>query len=121
MPVGGGLRDHRIPSAGASLLSLKIGCEPECLSHVRTSDIRAGHSGEAPVRRLDAGKPRAVQPQVLGYAHPSFRSQSIEEKELCQRVRPPSLTHIAQVRCGGAIKNPVNAKLRPGLPQVLEE
>jgi hypothetical protein len=30
-------------------------------------------------------------------------------------VRPPSLTHIAQVCGGWTIKNLVNAKLRPGL------
>ncbi|MGF6999965.1 DNA-binding MarR family transcriptional regulator [Paraburkholderia sp. GAS32] len=36
-------------------------------------------------------------------------------------VRQPSLTHIAQVCGGWTIKNPVNAKLRPWLAQVLEE
>src|SRR5262249_22119289 len=36
-------------------------------------------------------------------------------------VRPLSLTHIAQVRSSWTINNPVNAKLRPGLAQVLEE
>src|SRR5258705_5629959 len=36
-------------------------------------------------------------------------------------VRPPSLTHIAQVRGSRTIKNLVNAKPRPGLAQVLEE
>src|SRR3569832_968801 len=36
-------------------------------------------------------------------------------------MRLPSLTHIAQVCRSWAIKNPVNAKLRPGLAQVLEE
>lgn len=30
-------------------------------------------------------------------------------------VRPPSLTHIAQVRGGRTIKNLVNAELRPGI------
>src|SRR5947207_2774872 len=36
-------------------------------------------------------------------------------------VRPLSLTHIAQVRSSWTLNNPVNAKLRPGLAQVLEE
>ncbi|MDT4834950.1 hypothetical protein FQZ97_686020 [compost metagenome] len=36
-------------------------------------------------------------------------------------TRPPSLTHIAQVRSGWPGKNPVNAELRPGIAQVLEE
>jgi hypothetical protein len=36
-------------------------------------------------------------------------------------VRPPSLTHIAQVCGSWIVKNLVNAKLRPGLAWVLEE
>src|SRR5215475_8206813 len=36
-------------------------------------------------------------------------------------VRAPSLTHIAQVCGGWTVKNLVNAKLRPGRAQVLEE
>ncbi len=36
-------------------------------------------------------------------------------------VRPSSLTHIPQVCGGWIVKNPLNAKLRPGLAQVLEE
>ena len=43
------------------------------------------------------------------------------DRPLQPGVRPPSLTHISQVCCGGTIKNVVNAKLRPGLTQVLEE
>ena len=36
-------------------------------------------------------------------------------------VTPLSLTHIAQVRSRWTIENLVDAKLRPGLAQVLEE
>src|SRR6185295_18185672 len=38
-----------------------------------------------------------------------------------KHTRPLSLTHIAQVRSSWTIDDPVNAKLRPRLAQVLEE
>src|SRR6185295_12611668 len=38
-----------------------------------------------------------------------------------KHTRPLSLTHIAQVRSSRTVDDPVNAKLRPRLAQVLEE
>jgi hypothetical protein len=43
------------------------------------------------------------------------RSGGAQRRPLQPIVRPPSLTHIAQVCGSGTIENPVDAKLRPGL------
>src|SRR5260370_19660678 len=62
---------------------------------------------------------------------PLQRTGSHQNVEICNPCPPTfllpispaghSLTHIAQVRSSWTINNPVNAKLRPGLAQVLEE
>ena len=53
---------------------------------------------------------------ALSYAERSGSAAGrAADRALQPIVRPPSLTHIAQVCGGWTIKNLVNAKLRPGL------
>ena len=52
-----------------------------------------------------------LTPPVRGHAPRLVHRQRRPPQQV---VRPPSLTHIAQVCGGWTIKDPVNAKLRPG-------
>src|SRR6266403_3780805 len=58
--------------------------------------------------------------RAMGGPEPPKRSGSAAGRA-AERLQPLSLTHVAQVRSSWTINNPVNANLRPGLAQVLEE
>src|SRR5713101_9157609 len=65
--------------------------------------------------------PAQSVPVALSAQRSDSAARRAADRPLQPIVRPPSLTHIAQVCGSWTIKNLVNAKLRPGLAQVLEE
>lgn len=71
---------------------------------------------QAPLQWRQALRSLLRWPALNQSAGPAFCAAQVD-----RRVKRPSLTYIAQVGGGSTIKNPVNAKLRPGLAEVLEE
>ena len=69
---------------------------------------------------LRAPRPRRLLNIELGERSGSAAGRAAD-RPLQPVVRPPSLTHIAQVRSSWTVNDFVNPKLRPRLVQVLEE
>src|SRR5262245_3552931 len=114
-----------------ALLSARIPCS----SAVETSAVRCAGSPSTAWKILGAwvcaAAMRSNHPSAAGTLSRVLHQDRIagppENMHRCAAppngavVRPPSLTHIAQMGGGRTIKNLVNAKLRRRLAQVLEE